>query len=47
MVEVGDNCGWSSEEEELNYGGSLGVQGVVSGGAIRSATLVEQQMQQN
>ena len=42
MVEVVEGDCWSSEEEELNYGGSAGVQGV---SAIRSATLVEQQMQ--
>ena len=34
-----DDC-WSSEEEELNFGGTMGVAGV---GAVRSATFVEQQ----
>lgn len=33
----GDDC-WSSEEEELNYGGTMGIKGV---SAIRSATFVE------
>ncbi len=32
-----DDC-WSSEEEELNFGGTMGVQGVA---AIRSATFVD------
>ena len=36
MVE-GDG-GWSSEEEELNFGGTMGVAGMA---AIRSATFVE------
>ncbi len=39
MVEVENNAdGWSSEEEELNFGGTMGVAGVA---AIRSATFVE------
>ena len=39
MVEEGTNndC-WSSEEEEQNFGGTMGVKGV---SAIRSATFVE------
>ena len=37
MADLGDDC-WSSEEEELNFGGTMGVQGVA---AIRSATFVE------
>jgi len=41
MVDLGNNddC-WSSEEEELNFGGTMGVAGVA---AIRSATFVESQ----
>ena len=35
MVE--NDC-WSSEEEELNFGGTMGVKGAA---AIRSATFVE------
>jgi len=38
MVENENDGGWSSEEEELNFGGTMGVQGL---GAIRSATFVE------
>ena len=41
MVES-DGGGWSSEEEELNFGGTMGVGGVA---AIRSATFVESQQQ--
>ena len=37
MVELADDC-WSSEEEELNFGGTMGVKGVA---AIRSATFIE------
>lgn len=37
MVQV-EGDGWSSEEEELNYGGTMGVGGLA---AIRSATFVE------
>ena len=37
MVES-DEGGWSSEEEETNFGGTMGIQGVA---AIRSATFVE------
>ena len=40
MVE-GDG-GWSSEEEELNFGGTMGVAGIA---AIRSATFVENEQQ--
>ena len=37
MVQVEGDC-WSSEEEELNFGGTMGVQ---ASAAIRSATFVE------
>ena len=40
MVEA--EGGWSSEEEELNFGGTMGVAGIA---AIRSATFVENQQQ--
>jgi len=43
MVES-DGGGWSSEEEELNFGGTLGVKGA---GAIRSATFVESEQKYN
>lgn len=33
-----DNDCWSSEEEELNFGGTMGVKGAA---AIRSATFIE------
>lgn len=42
MVENDD--GWSSEEEELNFGGTMGVQGIA---AIRSATFVDNQIDNN
>ena len=40
MVEVENNGadGWSSEEEEMNFGGTMGVSGAA---AIRSATFAE------
>lgn len=41
MVE-GDG-GWSSEEEELNFGGTMGVAGIA---AIRSATFVDNEQNQ-
>lgn len=44
MVENENDGGWSSEEEELNFGGTMGVQGL---GAIRSATFVENQQPTN
>jgi len=37
MAQVDSDC-WSSEEEELNFGGSIGLKGAA---AIRSATFVE------
>lgn len=42
MMEKDDDC-WSSEEEELNFGGTMGVQGVA---AIRSATFIENNLSQ-
>ena len=38
MVELNNEEAWSSEEEELNFGGTMNVQGLA---AIRSATFVE------
>ena len=43
MVELNNDDCWSSEEEELNFGGTMNVQGLA---AIRSATYVERQQQQ-
>lgn len=44
MVEVENNeaDGWSSEEEEMNFGGTMGVTGAA---AIRSATFAEKNPQ--
>ena len=38
-----DDGVWSSEEEELNFGGTLGIGSAAAAGLIKSATLVERE----
>ena len=38
-----DDGVWSSEEEELNFGGTLGIGSAAAAGLVKSATIVERE----
>ena len=42
-MDNGDDGVWSSEEEELNFGGTLGIGSAAAAGLIKSATVVERE----